>query len=110
MHITTQAHLGRRLVGVLFVVGVAAWLLAVGPVDALKAAGAFDDQGSAIAGIGQFVDHIKGNIVWALSVLSGVVVIGVGAMFLSGHSRAGDYAIKALVGFLIVASGSGIVA
>jgi len=88
----------------------AAGLLLVGPVEALKAAGAFSDQGSAIAGIGQFVDHIKGNIIWTLSVLSGVIVVCVGAMFLSGHSRAHDFALKALVGFLIVAGGSGIVA
>src|SRR5450755_2006273 len=88
---------------------LAAVALDVSHVDALAAAGTFSGQGkgSAIAGIQTFADSIKGNLIWLVATIAGVAVV---AMFLTGHSRAQDYALKAGVGFLVIAGGSGIVA
>ena len=91
---------------------LAAVALDVSHVDALAAAGTFSGQGkgSAIAGIQTFADSIKGNLIWLVATIAGVAVVAIGAMFLTGHSRAQDYALKAGVGFLVIAGGSGIVA
>jgi len=94
----------------LLLTGFVGLALMVRPTHALQAAGAFDSKGNAIAGVQQFAEQIKGNVVWAISVLSGVGIALVGGMFIMGHSRAQDYAIKAFWGFLIVAGGSGLVA
>jgi hypothetical protein len=81
----------------------------VGHVDALKAAGAIG-KGGAIRGLAHFVGAIRGNLLWAVGVILGVVVVAVGLMFLSGHSRAQDYALKAGAGVAIIACATGIVA
>lgn len=77
-------------------------------LDALKAAG-LGGSGSAIQGLGAFIDHIKGNLTWLVLTGAGLIVLVIGAMFLIGHSRATDYAVKAGVGFAIIAGGTGIV-
>jgi hypothetical protein len=109
-------QLGRRgrvvltlygLMGLL--VGLA--LLALFPdahVYALNAAGAF--KGEAIGGVANFVDKLKGNLVWLGSTAMGLIIAVVGILFLAGHSRANDIAIKTIVGLAILASISGIVA
>jgi len=91
-------------------VAAGAVALDVSHVDALAAAGTFSGQGSAIAGIKTFADSLKGNLIWLVATIAGVAVVAIGAMFLTGHSRAQDYALKAGVGFLVIAGGSGIVA
>ncbi len=91
-------------------VGVAAVVFDVSHLHALTAAGALGGKGGAIAGIQTFADKIKGNLIWLVSVVSGVAVVAIGAMFLTGHSRAQDYALKAGVGFLVIAGAGGIVA
>jgi hypothetical protein len=90
--------------------GLAAVVFDVSHLHALTAAGAFGGKGGAIAGIQTFADKIKGNLIWLVSVVSGVAVVAIGAMFLTGHSRAQDYALKAGVGFLVIAGAGGIVA
>jgi hypothetical protein len=92
------------LVGVLLVV------LAVhdGQVHALKAAGAF--HGEAISGVEGLVNKLKGNVVWFGVTVMGLMIAVIGVMFLAGHSRAHDLALKTLVGVTILASVSGIVA
>jgi len=77
-------------------------------VGALNAAGV--TGGTPIAGLGQFVSRLRGNLIWVAVTVVGIAVIGIGLLFLFGHSRAQDYAIKALMGAAIIASGSGIVA
>jgi hypothetical protein len=96
------------LIGAVAVIAVGA--IAGGHVDALQAAGAFNGKGAAIAGIDQFAQHIKGNLLWAFSVLAILAVLGIGGMFLTGHTRAQDHALRAFWGFLIVAGSTGIVA
>ena len=75
---------------------------------ALDAAGAFN--GTPISGVQTFVDKLRGNLVWLGGTAMGLVIAVVGIMFMAGHSRAHDVAIKTLVGLAILASISGIVA
>ena len=77
-------------------------------MHALNAAGAF--KGEAIGGIANFVDKLKGNLVWLGGTAMGLVVAVVGIMFMAGHSRAHDIAIRTIAGLAILASISGIVA
>jgi hypothetical protein len=75
---------------------------------ALNAAGSF--KGTPITGVQNFVDKIKGSLVWLGGTAMSLVIAVVGIMFMAGHSRAHDVAIKTLVGLAILASISGIVA
>jgi hypothetical protein len=77
-------------------------------VHALDAADAF--KGEAIGGVANFVDKLKGNLVWLGGTAMGLVIAVVGIMFMAGHSRAHDIAIKTILGLAILASISGIVA
>jgi hypothetical protein len=77
-------------------------------VHALNAAGAF--KGTPIDGVQNFVDKLKGNIVWLGGTAMGLIIAVVGIMFMAGHSRAHDIAIRTLAGLAILASISGIVA
>lgn len=79
-----------------------------GHVHALDAAGAF--KGTPIGGVQQFVEKLKGNIVWLGGTAMGLVIAVVGIMFMAGHSRAHDIAIRTIAGLAILASISGIVA
>lgn len=79
-----------------------------GQVHALNAAGAF--SGTPISGVQNFVDKLKGNLVWLGGTTMGLVIAVVGIMFMAGHSRAHDVAIRTIAGLAILASISGIVA
>jgi hypothetical protein len=95
--------------GVLALAAGAAVLAAQGGhVDALNAAGAF--KGTPISGVQNFVEKLKGNIVWLGGTAMGLVIAVVGIMFMAGHSRAHDIAIRTIAGLAILASISGIVA
>jgi hypothetical protein len=107
----------RRQAGLLLAVGVLGGLVigvAVVVVfpdshgHALNAAGAF--KGTPITGVQNFVEKIKGSLVWLGGTSMSLVIAVVGIMFMAGHSRAHDVAIKTLVGLAILASISGIVA
>ncbi len=95
------------LTSVLIAVALVA-VLPDGHVHALDAAGAF--KGEAIGGVANFVDKLKGNLVWLGGTAMGLVIAVVGIMFMAGHSRAHDIAIKTILGLAILASISGIVA
>ncbi len=75
---------------------------------ALDAAGAF--KGTPISGVQNFVAKLEGSLVWLGSTAMGLVIAVVAIMFMAGHSRAHDVAIKTIVGLAILASISGIVA
>jgi len=93
---------------VLTAAGAALVALPSAHVHALDAAGAF--KGEAIGGVSNFVDKLKGNLVWLGGTAMGLVIAVVGIMFMAGHSRAHDLAIRTIVGLAILASISGIVA
>ncbi len=75
---------------------------------ALNAAGAF--HGTPISGVQNFVEKLEGSLVWLGSTAMGLVIAVVAIMFMAGHSRAHDVAIKTIIGLAILASISGIVA
>ena len=83
-------------------------LALAGQVHALEAAGAF--KGEAISGVAEFISKLKGNLVWLGGTAMGLIIAVVGIMFMAGHSRAHDLAIRTLIGLAILASISGIVA
>jgi PASTA domain len=83
-------------------------VLLLGHAHALQAAGAFN--GTPISGVQTFVDKLRGNLVWLGGTAMGLVIAVVGIMFMAGHSRAHDLAIRTIVGLAILASISGIVA
>jgi hypothetical protein len=95
-----------------WLLGLAILAMLLGGADshthALNAAGAF--SGTPISGVQTFVDKLKGNLVWLGGTAMGLIVAVVGIMFMAGHSRAHDIAIRTLVGLAILASISGIVA
>lgn len=103
----------RRAVALVWLValplGVALMvLLPGGQVWALEAAGAF--KGQAIGGVDHFVSALQGNLVWLGGTAMGLIIAVVGILFLAGHSRAHDLALKTIIGLAILASISGIVA
>jgi len=93
--------------GLLVVVAILGVLPGV-HMHALNAAGAF--KGSPISGVQNFVDKLKGNLVWLGGTAMGLVIAVVGIMFMAGHSRAHDIAIRTIAGLAILASISGIIA
>jgi hypothetical protein len=95
------------LAGLLVAVGIAA-VLPDAHMHALNAAGAFN--GTPINGVQNFVDKLKGNLVWLGGTAMGLVIAVVGIMFMAGHSRAHDIALRTIAGLAILASISGIVA
>jgi hypothetical protein len=102
-------RVGRLAVLLALLVGVAcAGLLGDAHLHALNAAGAFN--GTPINGVQNFVDKLKGNLVWLGGTAMGLVIAVVGIMFMAGHSRAHDIALRTIAGLAILASISGIVA
>jgi hypothetical protein len=100
---------GRAVLLLVVLFGVAiAGVLPDAHVHALNAAGAFN--GTPISGVQNFIDKLKGNLVWLGGTAMGLVIAVVGIMFMAGHSRAHDLAIRTLAGLAILASISGIVA
>lgn len=77
-------------------------------IDALKSAGL--TGGTPIQGVGEFIDSIKGNLIWLGVTIAGCGIFLIGGLYLAGHSRAQDYGIKFLVGCLIIAGGTGFIA
>jgi len=120
MALTHRRAQARRLKRTAQVAGVICALLALlvgalllgalpaGHVHALDAAGAF--KGTPISGVQNFVEKLEGSLVWLGSTAMGLVIAVVAIMFMAGHSRAHDVAIKTIVGLAILASISGIVA
>ena len=107
----TTGNLALRAAGYICGAAAVAVLLVLGPhmqMHALNAAGAF--KGEAIGGIANFVDKLKGNLVWLGGTAMGLIIAVVGIMFMAGHSRAHDIAIRTIAGLAILASISGIVA
>lgn len=93
---------------VLLALGVLLLMLCGAHMDALKAAGAFN--GDAIGGVQQYADKLKGNVVWVGGTVMGLVIAVVGILFVVGHTRAHDIAIRTILGLAVLASVSGIVA
>lgn len=109
----TQSRLsGRHLVGLALAAVTAvvvAYVIAHAGTGAamMKAAGL--TGGTAIAGVANFVSSIKDHIIWLAATAVALMAAVVGFLFMSGHSRAQDYAIKGAAGMLIIVAVPGIV-
>ena len=106
-----RAAARKLMIGLAALVAAGLWLALLtggGHTHALNAAGAF--SGTPIAGVQNFIDKLKGNLVWLGGTSMALVITVVGLLFMAGHSRAQDYAIKTLAGLAILASVGGIVA
>ena len=57
-----------------------------------------------------FIDALKGNLSWLFITGLVLVILVVGGLFMAGHSRAHDFAIRVVVGVAIIACSGGIVA
>lgn len=79
-----------------------------GHVDALRAAGLAG--GSAIGGVAGFFSAITSNLVWLGVTIVGFAIVLIAILFLSGHSRAHDVALKVGVGVFLLIAAPGIVA
>lgn len=110
----TKAKLSRVwsadvvLAGALIVVGVCAVLAWMGAgAQALQAAG-LTANGGAIAGVDTFVVNLTDNVKWLVATGIGLAIAIVGLLFMTGHSRAHDIAIKAGIGAAIIVGLGGI--
>jgi hypothetical protein len=77
-------------------------------VEALKAAGLAG--GSAIGGVAGFFEQLTKNLVWLGVTVVGFAIVLIAILFLSGHSRAHDIALKVGVGVFLLVAAPGIVA
>lgn len=83
-------------------------LVAGAGTHALQAAGLTQNNNSAIAGVDTFVVNLTNNVKWLVATGIGLAVAIVGLLFMTGHSRAHDIAIKAGLGAAIIVGLGGI--
>jgi hypothetical protein len=83
-----------------------ALLLGGGP-DALKASAL---GGDAIGGLDGWITGITSNLKWIAGAMAAAGVVFIAILFLIGHSRAQDYALRFGIGCAILAGGTGIIA
>jgi hypothetical protein len=112
----TRLRADRRAIAVVALTALAsAALLALAlagvavDADALRVAGQFQDV-APIRGVGQFVDSIRGNLLWLALTLAVLCLLAVGILFMGGHSRASDIAMRIGLGFFVVVAAPGIAA
>jgi hypothetical protein len=74
---------------------------------ALQAAGLTAKTG-AIGGVDTFVANLTDNVKWLVATGIGLAIAIVGLLFMTGHSRAHDIAIKAGLGAAIIVGLGGI--
>lgn len=80
-----------------------------GNLDALKAAG-LSANGGVISGVAGLFSTIKSNVVWLAVTAIPTIIVVVGLLFVFGHSRAQDYAMRIGLGILVIVAAPGIVA
>ena len=60
--------------------------------------------------IEKFVSAITDNALWVIGTIAVLAVVVIGGLFFFGHSRASDYALKILIGAVVIVSAPGIAA
>src|SRR4051794_34285209 len=78
--------------------------------DALRAAGVTGKAPANAAAIEKFVSTITDNALWVIGTIAVLAVVVIGGLFFFGHSRAADYALKILIGAVVIVSAPGIAA
>ncbi len=74
----------------------------------MKAAGLAG--GSAISGVAGFFSALTQNLVWLGVTVIGFAILLIAILFLSGHSRAHEIALKIGIGVFLLIAAPGIVA
>lgn len=77
-------------------------------VDALRAAGLAG--GSAIGGVAGFFKALTGNLIWLGVTVFGFAIVLIAILFMSGHHRAHEVALKVGLGVFLLVAAPGIVA
>lgn len=96
------------LTAALTLAGVSGLVLYVGVgAHALQAAGLTSNSG-AIGGVANFVSDLTDNVKWLAATFVGLAIAVVGLLFMMGHTRAHDIAIKAGIGAAIIVGLGGI--
>jgi hypothetical protein len=78
--------------------------------DALRAAGVTGQAPANAGAITNFVSTITDNALWVIGTIAVLAVVVIGGLFFFGHSRAADYALKILIGAVVIVSAPGIAA
>jgi hypothetical protein len=78
--------------------------------DALRAAGVTGKAPPNADAITTFVSTITDNALWVIGTIAVLAVVVIGGLFFFGHSRAADYALKILIGAVVIVSAPGIAA
>jgi hypothetical protein len=107
-HIRQLRVFDRLLTVAVVVAAVGLLLLFAGAgAHALQAAGLSSKTG-AIGGVDTFVANLTDNVKWLVATGIGLSIAIVGLLFMTGHSRAHDIAIKAGLGAAIIVGLGGI--
>lgn len=77
---------------------------------ALRAAGVTGRPPENAEAITKFVGAITDNALWVIGTIAVLAVVVIGGLFFFGHSRAQDYALKILIGAVVIVSAPGIAA
>jgi hypothetical protein len=77
---------------------------------ALRAAGVTGTAPANAGAITTFVSTITDNALWVIGTIAVLAVVVIGGLFFFGHSRAQDYALKILIGAVVIVSAPGIAA
>jgi hypothetical protein len=78
--------------------------------QALRAAGVTGTAPANASAITTFVSTITDNALWVIGTIAVLAVVVIGGLFFFGHSRAADYALKILIGAVVIVSAPGIAA
>src|SRR3954453_11619465 len=78
--------------------------------EALRAAGVTGKAPGNAAAITTFVSTITENALWVIGTVAVLAVVVIGGLFFFGHSRAADYALKILIGAVVIVAAPGIAA
>jgi hypothetical protein len=103
---TPNPFLALRLAASCVLAAYAAVVLAHG--EALRAAGVTGKAPANAAAIETFVSTITDNALWVIGTVAALAVVIIGGLFFFGHSRAQDYALKILIGAVVIVAAPGI--
>jgi type IV secretory pathway VirB2 component (pilin) len=78
--------------------------------DALRAAGVTGKAPPNGAAIEKFVSTITDNALWIIGTVAVLAIVVIGGLFFFGHSRAQDYALKILIGAVVIVAAPGLAA
>ncbi len=100
----------RLIQPLLIITAAAGAAMMLAQAHALRAAGVTGTAPANASAITTFVSTITDNALWVIGTIAVLAVVVIGGLFFFGHSRAADYALKILIGAVIIVSAPGIAA